>query len=88
VGEQLNRTRLQVAGERREFAVTRPSAHDFAMLEELSFIRREAQSEADQAYADWHVSPNGETWTIYLAARDRADAAQDELATWARQLAA
>ncbi len=88
MGEQLHRTRLQVAGEPREFEVTRPSARDVAMLEELSFVRREAQVEADQAYADWRDSPNGETWAIYIAARDRADAAQDELADWARQLAA
>ena len=29
----------------REFEVTRPSARDVAILEELSFVRREAQVE-------------------------------------------
>ncbi len=87
MGTELQRTKLAVAGENREFAVARPSAYDYAMLEELSFVRREAQIESNQAYDDWRDWPNGETWTIYLAARDRADAAQDELADWARQLA-
>jgi acyl-CoA reductase-like NAD-dependent aldehyde dehydrogenase len=88
MAQEVRRTLLEVSGEYREFALTTPSAHDYAMLEELSFVRREAQAEANQAYEDWRDFPGDETWTIYLAAADRADAAQDELADWARQLAA
>jgi hypothetical protein len=58
------------------------------MLEELSFVRREAQLEAIEAYDDWRTHPSDEGWTVYIAAQDRADAAQDELADWSRQLAA
>jgi hypothetical protein len=82
------RTSLEVAGEQREFTLTQPSARDYAMLEELSFVRREAQLEAIEAYEDWRSCPDDETWTVYIAAQDRADAAQDELASFSRQLAA
>jgi hypothetical protein len=82
-----NRTLLRFPGEEREFSVARPSTHDFAMLEELSFVRREAQAEATIAYEDWRLWPGGDSYTVYRAAQDRADAAQDELARWARQLA-
>ena len=64
------------------------SLHDQAMLEELSFVWREAQVEADFAYEDWCSRPSRQTYAVYLAARDRADAAQDGLATWARRTAA
>ncbi len=33
--------------------VRTPSARDLALLEEMSFVRREAQAEADLAYEDW-----------------------------------
>jgi len=88
MAQEVRRTLLEVGGERREFALTRPSMRDYAMLEELSFVRREAQAEADEAYVEWRDFPSGETWTIYQAAADRADAALDELAHWSRQLAA
>ena len=75
-------------GVRKEpWAEHRP-VHDYAMLEELSFIRREAQVEADLAYEDWRHRPCRDAYTVYVAARDRADAAEDELAAWARQIAA
>jgi hypothetical protein len=57
------------------------------MLEELSFIRREAQAEANLAYWDWRDSSSGETYTVYRAAQDRADAAQDQLASCVRMMA-
>jgi acyl-CoA reductase-like NAD-dependent aldehyde dehydrogenase len=82
-----NRTLLRFPGEQREFSVTRPSTHDFAMLEELSFVRREAQAEATVAYEQWRLWPGDETYAVYRAAQDRADAAQDELARWTKQLA-
>ena len=86
--DKIRRAELNVAGERREFALTRPSVHDYALLEELSFVRREAQVEANLAYSDWQGAPCPEKWFVYTAAQDRADAAQDALASWARQTAA
>ena len=66
----------------------RPSILDYALLEELGFVRREAQAEATLAYEDWRNRPCDESYTVYLAAQDRADAAQDQLASWSRKLAA
>ncbi len=65
-----------------------PSMRDYALLEEFSFVRREAQAEADLAYEQWHVRLCRESYTVYRAAQDRADAAHDALADWASRLAA
>jgi acyl-CoA reductase-like NAD-dependent aldehyde dehydrogenase len=64
----------------------RPSVADYALLEELSYVRREAQAEANLAYEDWRKRPNGERYVVYRAAQDRADAAQDQLANWAGEI--
>ena len=82
-----NRRLLRFPGENREFSVTRPTTREYAMLEELSFVRREAQAEANVAYDDWRLVHSGETYAVYRAAQDRADAAQDELARWSLHLA-
>jgi hypothetical protein len=64
------------------------ASHECAMFEELSFVRREAQVEADLAYGDWQRSVSAEAYTVYRAAQDRADAAQDQLAEcWRRMVA-
>jgi hypothetical protein len=80
--QDSKRMRLRVGGEKRDFLVTRPSSRDYAMYEELSFVRREAQAEADQAYARWTSQRGEEAYAVYRAAQDRADAAQDQLAHW------
>jgi hypothetical protein len=54
------------------------------MLYELDYVRREAQADADLAYRDWCQLPGGDAYVVYRAAQDRADAAQDDLAVWAR----
>ena len=64
------------------------SVREYALLEEFSFVRREAQAEADLAYEHWHALPSRDTYAVYRAAQDRADAAQDDLADWSRALAA
>lgn len=64
----------------------RPSVADYALLEELRFVRREAQAEANVAYEDWAALPTGERYAVYRAAQDRADAAQDQLADWATEI--
>lgn len=66
--------------------VERPSVADYALLEELRFVRREAQAEANLAYEDWRARPCGERYGVYRAAQDRADAAQDRLADWATEI--
>ena len=43
---------------------------------------RDAESEAQRTYDAWRASPNVDAYVVYLAAEDRAAAAQDELATW------
>ena len=64
------------------------SRREYALLEEYSFVRREAQAEADLAYEYWRIDPSKNTYAVYRAAQDRADAAQDDLADWARALVA
>jgi hypothetical protein len=49
------------------------------VLEELTFSWRRAQSEATLAYAQWRRARDRSAYAIYLAAQDRADAAQDAL---------
>ena len=60
--------------------------YDCAMFEELAFVRREAQAEADLAYDDWRRHPGAHGYFVYRASQDRADAAQDALAEWARRI--
>lgn len=71
--------------ERKQLA---PSVREYALLEEFSFVRREAQAEADLAYEHWRTLPSKDSYAVYRAAQDRADAAQDDLADWSRALAA
>lgn len=77
-----------ICGGEGAVACNPPSAHDFAMLEELSFVRREAQAEADLAYRDWLQLRSRDGYAVYRAAQDRADAAQDDLALVAGLIAA
>jgi len=70
----------------RDFAFNHPAALEYALLEELSFVRREAQAEAYVAYEDWRCRPYRERYAVYLAAQDRADGAQDELAHYTRRV--
>jgi hypothetical protein len=58
------------------------------MLEELGFVRREAQAEANLAYEAWRRLRSGNAYAVYRAAQDRADAAQDDLARLTDQIAA
>jgi predicted metalloendopeptidase len=40
----------------------------------------DARDDALQAYARWRAAPAAESYAVYRAAQDRADAAQDTLA--------
>ncbi len=75
------------SGVDRTVTRSRPSVHDLAMREELSFVRREAQVEANMAYEDWRCLRSSDAYAVYRAAQDRADAAQDDLA-WVTELIA
>jgi hypothetical protein len=79
---------LRIGGGNANSTGRTPSVRDYALLEEYSFVRREAQAEADLAYEDWRKHSTRDSYTIYRAAQDRADAAQDDLADWTRSLAA
>ena len=50
--------------------------------DELSYVRVEAQVEAELAYDHWCRHPGADGYAVYRAAQDRADAAQDLLAQW------
>jgi hypothetical protein len=71
---------LTSANEHARSRVAVSSLHDDVMLQEVAFVRREAQAEADMAYADWCRELSRSRYVVYRAAQDRADAAQDELA--------
>ncbi len=86
--QRERRLRLRIGGEKRDFLVTRPSRRDYTLLEDLTSARRAAQAEADHAYQRWSGTPSEESYAAYRAAQDRADAAQDQLAAWARRCAA
>jgi hypothetical protein len=55
------------------------------VLEELTFSWRRAQVEASLAYCHWRRSRDRTAYAIYLAAQDRADAAQDALSDHCRE---
>jgi hypothetical protein len=50
-----------------------------ARLEEVAAAWRKAQDHAVGAYAAWRRTPGAEEYTVYRAAQDRADQAQDAL---------
>jgi hypothetical protein len=58
------------------------------MVEEIGFVRREAQAEANLAYEDWRDVRSRDAYAVYRAAQDRADAAQDDLARLSERVAA
>lgn len=85
---RANRAPLNRRSEEGKLAINHPSTHEYAIFEELGFIRREAQAEANLAYEDWQGRPCRNTYAVYLAAQDRADAAQDQLADYVRLVVA
>ena len=52
------------------------------MRDELGDAWRAAHAEAHHAYEQWRRTPGSEAFVAYRAAQDRADAAQDALATY------
>jgi hypothetical protein len=54
--------------------------------DELYAVWTVARAEANLAYDAWQAAPDRDTYAIYRAAEDRADAAQDALAGLAAPL--
>jgi hypothetical protein len=61
----------------------RPAQAPLWVRDELLDAWRAAQTETRVAYAHWTEDRGAESYTVYRAAQDRADAAQDALARWA-----
>lgn len=85
--DHRERATLSLRGESYEFALVGSQTRAYALLEELAFVRREAQAEANLAYEDWRSELARNRYAVYRAAQDRADAAQDALANWVRKIA-
>ncbi len=81
-----DRALLNVGSDDPELTASRPSTYDYEMFEEFSFVRREAQAEANLAYQDWRALASADAYVVYRAAQDRADAAQDDLADLVRRV--
>lgn len=86
--EHINLPVLRLSRGDRGSTLVPVNTHDYAMYEELSFTRREAQAEANLAYEDWRSEHTSDAYVVYRAAQDRADAAQDQLASWVERIAA
>jgi hypothetical protein len=54
-------------------------------VDELHFVWRDAEEEAACAYQLWRERPGAEAYAVYVAASDRADAAQHALAASAAE---
>jgi hypothetical protein len=60
-----------------------------AQLEDERFaVWGAARAEANLAYAEWCRNPGRDSYAVYRAAEDRADAAEDALLTGPRPLLA
>jgi acyl-CoA reductase-like NAD-dependent aldehyde dehydrogenase len=54
------------------------------VIDELTYVWRQAQDEARWAYEDWRRTPGRAAFAVYRALQDQADAAEDELAARSR----
>lgn len=63
-----------------ELVLARPVSGKASVYDWIWYAWDEAQLEAECAYEAWHVTGTHESYAVYRAAQDRADAAQDALA--------
>ena len=72
---------LEHVDDTRELVVPSPGARpDRRGLEELRAVWSAARAEANLAYDAWREARGRESYSVYRAAEDRADAAEDALA--------
>jgi hypothetical protein len=69
------KTLLDQVADTREIVLRRPRA----WVVDVD-LWTDARDEAVEAYQSWSAAPTAETYAVYRAAQDRADAAQDTLA--------
>jgi hypothetical protein len=62
----------------------RRTAECYWRRDELTEVWRAAQTEATAAYDHWREVPGRDAYSVYRAAQDRADEAQDDL--WQQHL--
>jgi hypothetical protein len=55
----------------------------YGRMQETFVLWSAARAEANLAYDDWCACPGPDSYAVYRAAEDRADAAESELATLA-----
>ena len=60
--------------------VLRPAAPEAWRADELLIVWRAAREEANDALDEWRRRPGTESYVVYRAAEDRADAAVEALA--------
>ncbi len=73
---------LEHVEDTRELVLREPEpADDQWRLDELRVVWSAARAEANLAYDAWRARGGREAYTVYRAAEDRADAAEDALAT-------
>lgn len=82
--EHTDAAAARLRGENRTFEIIRPTTGDHGQLTQLGLARRTAQAAANAAYEEWSRRLTSDTYAVFRAAQDRADAAQDRLAAFAR----
>jgi hypothetical protein len=59
-----------------------PAPPRLTTFDELFAIWTVAAAEANLAFDEWRIRPGSEAYAVFLAAEDRASAAQDALASF------
>ena len=65
--------------------VSSPAQGASWVRDELTDAWDAARKEARLAYLDWCEQKSSDTYVVFVAAQDRADAAQDALGSWAKE---
>jgi hypothetical protein len=63
-----------------ELVLARPISADASVYDWMWYAWDEAQLEAERAYEAWSLDGTRDSYAVYRAAQDRADAGQDALA--------
>lgn len=77
---QQLRSMLDQLEDTREVVVAASGADRIRQIDALFAVWSVADAEAHIAYESWCAERSGDAYSVYRAAQDRADAAQDALA--------